>query len=107
MAADIVTRRMVEQRTRGFFGWIFLLLFWAFNILMVYGIFAGAGENAKQAAKLSDESMRDAYNAGTGLGIMVMLFVWAAGAVVFGLLAHFTRGKRELIEIETKIQSKK
>ena len=72
---------------------------------MVYAIFAGAGENAKVATKLTDESMRNAYNAGAGIGIMMLLFVWAAGAVVFGLLAHFTRGKRELIEIESEVRS--
>lgn len=72
---------------------------------MVYAIFAVAGENAKEAAKLTDENIRNAYNAGTGIGVMLLLFVWAAGAVLFGPLAHFTRGKRELIELETKVRS--
>jgi hypothetical protein len=97
-----VTRRLVEKRKRGFFGWVFLLLFWGFNALMVYVLFAGVGENAEEAARISDPSMRQAYQVGTGLGVMMILIFWAAGSVVFGLLAYFTRGTRELIEIETR-----
>lgn len=102
MATEIVTRKLIEKRKRGFFGWIFLLLFFGFNILMLIGLFAGVSENAKQATTISDARLRQAHDAGTGLGIMVLLVFWAAGAVVFGLLAHFTRGKREMIEVETR-----
>lgn len=97
-----VTRRMIERRRRGFFGWVFLLIFWGFNALMLFSILGGVGENAKHVATIADPQMRKAYEAGTGLGIMIWLIFWAAGAVVFGLLAHFTRGKRELIEVETR-----
>jgi hypothetical protein len=69
---------------------------------MVYALFAGVGDSAKEAARIADPNMRKAYEAGTGLGILMILIFWAAGSVVFGLLAYFTRGKRELIEVETR-----
>jgi hypothetical protein len=97
--AEVVTRRMIERRRRGVFGWIFLLLFWGFNALMLYAIVKGVGDNASSYA---DPAMRRAHDAGAALAVMIWLVFWAAGAVVFGLLAHFTRGRRELVEVETK-----
>lgn len=44
--------------------------------------------------------MKDAYAAGAGIGMMINLLVWAIGSIVFGMLAFFTRGKREMIEVE-------
>lgn len=101
MAKETVTRRLIEKRKRGFFGWIFLLIFWAFNALMLYAISVGVGENSKRAALITDQHMRNAFDAGTGFGVMMWLIFWAAGAIVFGLLAFFTRGRRELIEVES------
>ena len=97
-----VTRKLIEKRRRGLFGWLFLLLFWGFNALMAYSLIAGFGDHARNAPVYSDPNMKAAYDAGTGLAILIWLFFWAAGSVVFGLLAYFTRGKRELIEIETR-----
>lgn len=56
-----LTRRLIEKRKRGFFGWTFLLIFWGFNALMVFGLFAGVDENAKELAKITDPSLRKAY----------------------------------------------
>lgn len=95
--AGVVTKRTIEKRRRGFFGWFFLLLFWGFNLLMAYAIIVSVGKSPPPAGLT--QAQRDAYNAGIGLGVMVSLFFWAAGAVVFGLLAYFSRGKREFIEI--------
>ena len=91
---------VIERYRRGVFGWLFLLLFWAFNGLMVYAIFSGVSENAQKAAQIADPRMRAAFDAGTGLGIMILLVFWAAGAIVFALLAYFTRGRKEIIEVE-------
>jgi hypothetical protein len=99
MASEVVWRRLVERRRRGFFGWIFLLLFWGFNALMFYSIVKGVGDTTSFYA---DPAMRKAHDVGTGLAVMIWLVFWAAGAVIFGLLAHFTRGRQELIEVETK-----
>jgi hypothetical protein len=55
-----------------------------------------------QRATYTDPTLVRAHDVGVGLGAMMFLIFWAAGAVVFGLLAHFTRGRRELVEIETR-----
>lgn len=101
--AGVVTKRTIERRRRGFFGWIFLILFWGFNALMAYALIKAVGGDVPPP---SARANMDAYRAGQGIAIMMWLIFWAAGAVVFGLLAYFSRGKREFIEItETKATS--
>ena len=90
------TRRLVEKRRRGIFGWFFLVLFWGWNLLMIWFLFKGV--DATNCAKYATDAERTGCAAGTGLGIMMIFFLWAAGDIVFGLLAYFTRGKREMIE---------
>ena len=34
---------MIERYRRGFFGWVFLLIFWGWNLLMAYAIIMGIG----------------------------------------------------------------
>ena len=73
-----------ETRRRGFFGWVFLLIFLAFNAFMTAWMVA-------------------VWNVGgtglsSGIATAVLLFVWAAGAIVTGLLALLTRGRRTIIE---------
>lgn len=96
-----MVRKLIEKRKRGFFGWLFLLLFWGWNALMAVALVAGLVGNADQYAKLATEAQRQGHVAGTGIAVMMILMMWAAGAVVFGLLAYFTRGRRELIEVES------
>lgn len=89
MPKKIVTRRLIEKRRRGIIGWIFLLIFWAYNALMLYSIAVGVASSG-------------ASGASAGFAIMVWLVFWAAGAVILGLMAHFTRGKREMVETEVR-----
>ena len=100
--AEHITRRMIEKRTRGFFGWIFLLIFWGFNALMAAWLIVGMSGNAEKYQTLTSEAARTGHAAGTGIAFMMILMVWALGAVIFGMLAYFTRGRREMIEIETR-----
>lgn len=65
----------IGMRKRGFFGWIFLVIFIAWNVLMV-GWF------------VSYLAIRE----GTGLAGFFLLIVWAVGSIITGLLAQFTRG---------------
>ena len=98
--ADQVTRKLIEKRRRGIVGWIFLLLFWGFNILMLVALFSGLSQNAADYKTLANEAERQGHAAGTGLGIMMLLMTWAAGAGVLGLLVLFTRGRKEMIEVQ-------
>ena len=92
--ARIVRR---EKRQRGVFGWIFLLLFWAFNGLMLwwlvwaFGIMARGGGDQSEAAQ-----------AGRAIGGFIsttMIFsIWGAGALILGLFVLLTRGQTVVIE---------
>ena len=96
-----MARKLIEKRRRGFFGWLFLLMFWGWNVLMAFALFAGLDKNVQHYGKLATEAERQGYAAGTGIGVMLILIAWAAGAVILGLIAYFTRGRRELIEIDS------
>lgn len=92
-----VVRR--ERRQRGVFGWIVLILFWAFNLLMVAWAVAYYG----QVGELYNEtSGAERVGASVGIGIATwMLFgIWAAGATILGILVLVTRGSRVTIEEE-------
>jgi hypothetical protein len=91
------TIKRTEARRRGLLGWFFLLLFWGFNALMLYVLVMTVGENAEQSRYLTGAA-RQGFEMGTGIAIMIMLFFWAAGAVVFGSMAYFTRGKLVVTE---------
>jgi hypothetical protein len=91
---DIV---QMEVRQRGFFGWLFLLIFFGFNLLMFLWLW-----NYWEFLSIGDQPTGDAGRAGaaigTALGTGAILFVWLVGAVVTGLFAILTRGKRVYIQ---------
>lgn len=73
----------IETRRRGLFGWLFLLVFWAWNLLMawvMYRMLANAGTPASG-----------------GFSFVVILVIWALGSVVTGLPAMLTRGRKRMI----------
>lgn len=92
-----MTDTYIEKRKRGFFGWVFLLIFIAWNVIMVIwlGAFAMHVDEAMQGATTQAE--KTGTEIGTGMGVAVILFVWCAGAVITGLLALLTRGSKTII----------
>lgn len=90
-----------EKRKRGIVGWFFLALFWAFNALMAFAIFAGVSENTSQMAQMTSEAQRAGYAAGTAIGVGMLVFIWAAGAIILGLFVLFTQGRKVIIETTT------
>nr|WP_319498041.1 hypothetical protein [uncultured Cohaesibacter sp.] len=89
-----VVRR--EIRKRGFFGWVFFLLFIAFNALMllwlVLGVNAMSDTEAVSAAEQAGKTI------GSAIGVGMILFVWVVGAVITGLFALLTRGRKTIVE---------
>lgn len=85
-----------EVRRRGVFGWIFLLLFWAWNALMVWWL-VSYWATVSPLVTSGSEAGRTGAAVGATLATGTIFFFWAAGAVIFGLLAFFTRGRRMLI----------
>ena len=102
----------VEKRQRGIIGWFFLLLFWCFNALMVYLMFFNIGNTGDLMATCEAQAAAEGLVAGTeaydlavsacqagtavgaGLVAVVGWFVWILGALVTGLFALLTRGKK-------------
>lgn len=88
-----------ERYQRGVFGWLFRIVFWLFNLLMLawiasyWGILSGTHFDGahSQAAKTG---MAIGGTIGTGV---IMVF-WAMGAFILGLLVLFTRGRKTIIE---------
>jgi hypothetical protein len=89
-----VVRR--EIRKRGFFGWLFLLLFLAFNLLMIAWL-ASYWSLLAQTTELT-EAARVGKTIGGTIGSGALLLLWAMGSVILGLLAILTRGSKVIIE---------
>ena len=85
-----------EVRKRGAFGWLFLLLFFAFNVVML--VWAISYANLLSALSTGNEYERTGAAIGGLFGYSFLAFVWVAGAFVTGLLAFFTRGQKTIIE---------
>lgn len=85
-----------EIRKRGLFGWLFLLVFFGFNILMLAWLVGGISAIGKTPSMSEAESAGRAI--GTMIGMSFVLFIWACGAVVLGLIAFFTRGRKVIVE---------
>lgn len=91
----IVKRR--EVRKRGFFGWLFLIVFLLFNLLMLFMVVASMTGMADMPEP-SSEAEAAGRALGAGLAGGFLIFIWAAGAVITGLLALLTRGSKTIVE---------
>lgn len=88
-----VVRR--EVRKRGFFGWVFLLLFLAFNAFMLTTCVAGMSSLSRmQTGSAAEEAGRAI---GATIGLSMIMFIWLAGAIILGLIALLTRGSTTVI----------
>jgi hypothetical protein len=88
-----------EIRKRGFFGWVFLILFLAFNAFMAGWLFT-YWHDLSQIDTASQGARAGAMIGGT-IGTGVIAFFWVAGAVVLGLFALLTRGRKTIVVEDT------
>lgn len=93
-----VTR--VEKRQRGFFGWVFLLIFWGFNLLMLAWLVLGLGGAGETMQGMTNEYERAGAEIGTAIGAMMIIMIWGAGALILGLFVMLTRGKKVIVETD-------
>ena len=98
----VATVVRTEKRVRGFFGWVFLVVFWCFNALMAFGFFSGVSGNVQQAENLGSDAERAGYAVGTFLGAGMILSVWVLGAVLLGIFVLLTRGKKVIVEVASE-----
>ncbi|TAA54800.1 hypothetical protein [Shinella sp. JR1-6] len=85
-----------EVRKRGFFGWVFLLIFIGFNLLMLLWIIAGL--SAVGGAPAASDAENAGRAIGSAIGVGIIFFIWACGSIILGLLALVTRGRKTIIE---------
>lgn len=85
-----------EIRKRGFFGWLFLLIFLGFNALMAVWLISYWVQLSEMSAPTQAEQAGKAI--GGTIGSTMLLGLWAVGSVITGLLALLTRGSKTIIE---------
>lgn len=90
----------IEKRQRGIVGWIFLLLFWGFNALMLFSFLAGMSGTGEGYQALTSEAERTGYAAGTVIGAGLIIMIWAAGALILGIFVLLTRGSKVVVETQ-------
>lgn len=84
---------IITKHRRGFFGWIFLILFWAYQGLMGLFVYATITAYQETAAQNADAAWQvGAAIGGSGLAV-VGWFAWMLGTVVLGLPVLMTRGR--------------
>lgn len=89
----------VETRKRGFFGWVFLILFLAWNALMIYWA-VKVGMAMGDVPAVTSEAQQTTRDAARGTAMVIVLVVWALGAVITGLLAMLTRGSKVIRRLQ-------
>lgn len=77
---------------RSFFGKVAVAIFALFNALMVYWMVAGMA-GVGQSMQTMTEAEKTGASVGAGIGFILILFIWAAGDIVFGTIVFFTRAK--------------
>jgi hypothetical protein len=87
------TQVQTVTHKRGFFGQIIKWGFIGFNVLMliwVVGGLASVGEDMNNAASEAEQA---GMAIGATLGLGFIASIWAAGAIIGGILVLLTRGK--------------
>ena len=84
----------LRKPKRSFLGKIIKYSFIGFNILMLWWMVAGVGGAAEQIGNESSEAAQAGAAIGTGLGAMMILFIWIAGDFILGLFTLLTRAKK-------------
>ncbi len=82
----------LKKPKRGFFGFLFKWSFILFNLFMCYAVFAGMDGATDRMNEMSGAE-RTGATIGTGLGLFMLLGIWAMGDLILGLFVLFTRPK--------------
>jgi hypothetical protein len=96
-----LVKTQVTKHQRGFFGRIWQIVFWVFQLSMVALVvanFSAVGEVTSNCAnQVANASNAGACQAGAVIGGGIMAiggwFIWFLGTMVLGILMFATRGK--------------
>ena len=91
-----------EVRKRGVFGKLLKFLFIAFNLLMLVWLVSYWVQVGSVFNTVNSDVGRTGVSIGATLGTSFIIFFWAAGAIILGLLTMFSRGSKILIEETTE-----
>ena len=69
------------KRKRRVFVWFFLAL----NLLFIWWIISVGRDANEEIATCASQACKDGVETGTGIGVILILFVWAVVDVVVGL----------------------
>ena len=96
-----MTSTSTIRNRRGFFGTVFLIIFWLFQALMVWTLFINVGAGSDVVADCANQEYSGACATGAviGSGIVAAMgwMVGLLGTIILGLFAVLTRGSRETV----------
>ncbi len=84
----------LQKPKRSFFGKIIKWTFIGFNILMLIWLVGGVGSASREIVKAGNDAEQAGAAIGTGIGAIVIIFIWVAGATILGILTLLTRPKK-------------
>lgn len=84
----------LRKPKRSLFGKLVKWSFIGFNVLMLLWMILGVGGAAETIDTAGSDAEKAGAAIGTGLGAMMIIFVWVAGDVVLGLMTLLTRPKK-------------
>ena len=94
----MTTITRTEKRKRGLLGKIFLSVFWIFNGLMLWWMIAALGTTSGGIASATSEAAKAGAAIGSAIGLGLILAIWAAGAIILGVIVALTPGKTIVVE---------
>jgi hypothetical protein len=95
--------KTITRYRRGALGHLCRWAFIGFNVLMAFWLVSGLFSASEVAGRYSGPNAEAAAAGaaiGMTVGVMVILFIWAAGALILGMLSYFTRGEAVTETIE-------
>lgn len=84
----------LRKPKRSMFGTLVKYSFISCNVLMLIWFVTGVGAAAEGIDKSSSDAEQVGATIGTGLGAMMIIFIWVSGAAILGLLTILTKAKR-------------
>lgn len=84
----------LKKPKRSMFGLLVKYFFISYNILMLIWFVTGVGAASEAIDNSSSEAEQVGATIGTGLGAIMIIFIWVSGAVILGLLTIITKPKK-------------
>lgn len=86
--------KRLKKLQRSVLGKLIKYSFIGFNILMIYSLLKGMSKASDSIVQTTNEVEKAGAVIGTGLGAMMIVFIWISGDIILGLLTLFTRPKK-------------